>query len=110
MRSTERPEAPNVAQELLLLEDALGILGERDEELVLLGRELHRLTAHGDDARGQIDLEVAHGEPRMARAVRATQHGPHARDELVVDERLAYVFTMDAVSGPIRWAPSVARG
>jgi hypothetical protein len=33
MRTTERAEAPDVAQELFLLEDPFGILGERDEEL-----------------------------------------------------------------------------
>jgi hypothetical protein len=36
MFATERPEAPDVAQELFLPEDSLGILGEGDEELVLL--------------------------------------------------------------------------
>jgi len=36
MRPTQRPEAPDVAQELLLLEDALGILCERDQELIFL--------------------------------------------------------------------------
>jgi hypothetical protein len=44
-RAPQRPEAPDVAQELFFLEDPLGILGERDEELVLLGGELHRLPA-----------------------------------------------------------------
>src|SRR5919198_5501802 len=39
--SSERAEAPHVAEELLLLEDALRILCERDEKLVLLRRELH---------------------------------------------------------------------
>jgi hypothetical protein len=61
MRSTERPEAPDVAQKLLFPEDPFGILGQSDEELVLLGRELHRLAGQSDDSGGEVDLEVAHG-------------------------------------------------
>jgi hypothetical protein len=48
--ATERPEAPDVAQQLFLLEDPLGILGECDEEFVLLRRELHCLAGQSDDS------------------------------------------------------------
>jgi hypothetical protein len=64
MRSTERPEAPDDPQELFLLEDSFGILGERDEKLVLLRRELHRLAGQSGDSGGGVDLEVAHGQAR----------------------------------------------
>jgi hypothetical protein len=36
VRPSDR-KPPDVAQELVFLEDSLGILGERDQELVLLG-------------------------------------------------------------------------
>jgi hypothetical protein len=81
--ATERPEAPDVAQELFLPEDPLGILGERDEELVLLRRELHRLVGQSDDP---VDLEVAHGQARVPRPVRAAEDSTHPREQLVVDE------------------------
>jgi hypothetical protein len=43
MRPTQRAEAPDVAKKLFFLKHPLGILGERDEELVLLRGELHGL-------------------------------------------------------------------
>jgi hypothetical protein len=89
MRPTERTEAPHIPEQLLLLEYALGILREGDEELVFLGRELHRFAADGDHSRGGVDLEVAHGQARVPRAVRGPQYRAHARDELVLDEWLA---------------------
>jgi hypothetical protein len=88
MFATERPEAPDVAQKLFFLEDPLGILGERDEELVLLGGELHRLAGQSDDPGGEVDLEVAHGQARVPRPVRAAEDSTHPREQLVVDERL----------------------
>jgi hypothetical protein len=45
-----RVEAPDAPQKLLLLEDPFGILRERDEQLVVLRRELDRFAAHGDHA------------------------------------------------------------
>ena len=71
------------------LEDVLRIPGERDEELVLLGVELHRLPADRDHARGEVDLEVAHGEPGMLWSVRPAEDSTHPREQLVVDEGLA---------------------
>jgi hypothetical protein len=89
MRSTERPEAPDVAQKLFLPEDPFGILGEGDEELVLLRRELHRLAGQSDDSGGEVDLEVAHGQARVPRPIRAAEDSTHPREQLVVDEGLA---------------------
>jgi len=50
-RSRSRPgaEAPDLAQQLVFREHALGLLGEPNEELVLLLRELHAPAADGDD-------------------------------------------------------------
>ena len=92
MRPTQRPEAPDVAQELLLLEDALGILCERDQELIFLGRQLYRRAPEGDDARSEVDLEIPDAQARVARSVRAPQDGPHPRHKLVVHERLGQYF------------------
>jgi hypothetical protein len=64
-----------VAQEVLLAEHPLGIGGERDEELVLLRRELDGLAADADDARGEVDLEVLHGELSVPRPVRESSPG-----------------------------------
>jgi hypothetical protein len=60
-----------VAQEVLLAEDPLGIRGERDEEVVLLRRELDALAAH--EARSI--LEVLHGELSVPRPVRESSPG-----------------------------------
>src|SRR6185369_10936381 len=42
---------------------------------------------NGDEARGEVALEVADREVRVARPGRSAQNGAHAGDELVVDER-----------------------
>jgi hypothetical protein len=88
-RAPERAKAPDVSEQLLLLEDALRIPGERDEELVLLDGELHRLPADRDRARSEVDLEVAHGEPGMLWSVRPAEDSTHPREQFVVDEGLA---------------------
>jgi hypothetical protein len=88
-RAPERAKAPDVSEQLLLLEDALRIPGERDEELVLLDGELHRLPADRDRARSEVDLEVPHRQARVPRPVRAAEDSTHPREQLVVDERLA---------------------
>jgi len=49
-RAPLRAEAPDVTEQLLLAEDAVGLLGERDEELVLLRRELDRAARDPDRA------------------------------------------------------------
>ena len=95
-RPAQRAEAPDVSQQVLLLEDALRVLGEGDEQLVLLRRELHGLAGNGDEARGEVDLEVADRKVRVARAGRAAQNGTHAGDELVVDERAHHVIVAAA--------------
>jgi hypothetical protein len=87
MRPTERAKAPDVSEQLLLPEDALRISGERDEELVLLGGELHRLAGQSDD-RGDVDVEVAHGQARVPRPVRAAEDSTHPREQLVVEKGL----------------------
>jgi hypothetical protein len=69
------------------LNTALGILRKRDEQLVLLRRELHRFARESNDPGGEVYLELSHGEPRVARPVRPAKDGAHARNELVVDER-----------------------
>ena len=82
----ERPKPPHVTEKLLLVEHALGILGEGDQEVELLRGELDDDAADADEARGQIDLEVADGQPRVARAGSAAEDRAHARDQLLVDE------------------------
>ena len=84
--TTHGTKTPDVAQEILLLEDALGILGQGHEQLVLLRGKLHRLAAHGDDPGGEVDLEVTDSEPRVPRAGSPPQDRPHASDQLVVHE------------------------
>jgi hypothetical protein len=49
------------------------------------------LAGDGYDARREVDLEVADGQPRVPRPAGAPQDGAHARDELVVDERLHHI-------------------
>ena len=90
-RAARGPEAPDVAEQLLLAVDALGILGERDQQVELLRGELDDGAADADEARGQVDLEVAHGEARVTRAGGAPEDGAHARDQLLVDERPDHV-------------------
>jgi hypothetical protein len=62
MRATKGAKAPDVAEEILLLEDTLGVLGE-------------------------VDLEVAHREACVPRAGSPAQDRAHTCDQLVVDER-----------------------
>ena len=86
-----------------------GILSEGDEQLVLLRRELHGLAGNGDEARGEVDLEVADRKVRVARAGRAAQNGTHAGDELVVDER-AHDVVVAAAREAAHAVDRVARG
>src|SRR5919202_2616591 len=81
--ATEGTEAPHASQELLLLEHPLGILGEGDEQLVLLRRELHRVACERHDPRGEVDLELAHDEALMPRPVRPAQDRAHSGHPLV---------------------------
>jgi hypothetical protein len=67
MLPTERAEAPHVPQQLLLPEHSLRILGERDQQLVLLRRELHRVPRDANDARGEVDVEVPNGQAAVRR-------------------------------------------
>jgi hypothetical protein len=64
----------------------LNVLGEGDEQLVLLRRELHRLACERDHPRREVDLELANGQPRVPRPGRPAKHCTHARHQLVVDE------------------------
>jgi len=88
VRPSDR-KAPDAAQELFLLEDPFGILGERDEELVLLRQELHGLAGESEDSGGEVDLEVAHAQAGVPGPVRAAEDSTHPREQLVVDEGLA---------------------
>src|ERR671933_1337705 len=58
-RLTERAEAPDLPQELLLREDAARLRGELQEQLVLLRRQVDPLAADGDAAGRPVDLERA---------------------------------------------------
>jgi hypothetical protein len=71
MRPTERAEAPDVAQQLFFLEDPFGILGECDEEHVLLRRELHCLA-------GRVTTREARSISR-SRTVNRGCRGPFER-------------------------------
>lgn len=48
----------------------------RDEQLVLLGGVVHRLADDGQDQGGEVDFEVAKGEPRVAEKteIRRSRH------------------------------------
>ena len=89
-------ESPDVAEELLLTKDALRILGERDEEIEFLRRELHRDATHADDAGQEVDGEVPDCQTRVLRPRGAAQDGAHAGDELLVHERLDHVVVRPA--------------
>jgi hypothetical protein len=52
-------------------------------------RQLNVLPADAHDARGEVDLEVPHGQTGMARTIGTAQDGPDPREELVVHERFA---------------------
>jgi len=73
-----------------------GALGEDHEEVVLGGTQRHRPIAHDDLACAAIDDQaLADPENRVPlgeRAVRAPQHGFHARDQLARAERLDQVI------------------
>ena len=79
-------EPPDVAEQLLAREDAVGIQGELDEQRVLLRRQLHFLPGHHHTARGAVDRERGHLEqlePRRA----APEESMDPREQLLVDER-----------------------
>src|SRR5919206_29777 len=71
---SERPEAPDVAKELLLGEDARGLGRQLHQQLVLLGRERDRQAVHGYAAGRAIDRDRTRGKPLARRRVRPPQH------------------------------------
>src|SRR5262245_12346315 len=88
-RSAEAPEAPDIAQELVLANHALRLAGEREEQLVLLRREGNRPAADADRPRRAIDLKLADFDAvAPSGAVCAAQDRMHPRQQLLVDERL----------------------
>src|SRR5262249_8027343 len=58
-RRNVRPEAPDVAQQLLAGEDAVGCGCELRQKSELLGRDLHLLAGHRDAAGRPVDRERA---------------------------------------------------
>src|SRR5919108_5145763 len=58
-RTSERLKAPYLAEELLLREDARGIRGQLEQQLVFLGGQVDSLAADGHAPRRAVDLDVA---------------------------------------------------
>jgi hypothetical protein len=87
-RPPERAKPPHISKQLFLAEDPLRILGERDEQLVLLRRKLHRLTRDPDDARGKVDVELADGQASVCGPRCPPQDRTDARKQLLVHEGL----------------------
>src|SRR5439155_2715063 len=87
-RAAKRAELPDVLEEVFLAEDALRLLGEGDEQLVLLGRELHRPLVDPHRARGKVDPEAPYLELLAPRAGGASEDGVDPGEQLLVHERL----------------------
>src|SRR5919204_5230696 len=88
-RLAERAEAPDLAQELLLREDAVRLRGELQEQLVLLRRQVDPLAADRDAAGRPVDLERADAHEVRDDWRRPPQDGSDAGQQLVVEERPA---------------------
>src|SRR5581483_1903953 len=85
-RARPGPEAPDVAEQLVLREHAMRVRGEVEEQLVLLLREIDTPALEGDETGAAVDDERPRDEWRRGGAG-AAQHRPHPLDELVVVER-----------------------
>jgi hypothetical protein len=79
-------EPPDVTEQLLAREDAIGIGCELDDERKLLCRQLHLPAEHGDAARAAVDRERADLEQLDARRA-SPQQRVDACEQLLVDER-----------------------
>jgi hypothetical protein len=85
--ATEGTEAPHLAEELLLREDARRIRQQLQQELVLLPRERDGGVADGD-APGRKVRRDRPGAPHLVRGRRgAAEHGADAGQQLLVRER-----------------------
>src|SRR5438105_672747 len=99
-RLAERTEAPDLAQELLLREDAVRFRGELQEQLVLLRRQVDPRTAYRDATGRPVDLERADADEVRGDRRRPPQDGSDAGQQLVVEERPAEEVVGAAVERP----------
>ena len=100
-RSPERLQAPDAAQQLRAGEHPRRLAGERDEQVVLLGRQLDRTVEHPHLARADVDRDrpCAH-DPRRPPHLRAPQHRGDPGAQLRVGERLADDVVAAALEHP----------
>src|SRR2546423_520145 len=76
--ATDRAKAPDLAQQLLLREDAARLGGELQQQLVLLRRQVDPLAADRDAAGRPVDLERADAHEVRDDRRRPPQDGPDA--------------------------------
>ena len=97
---SERPEAPHLAQQLLLREHARRCRGERPQQRELLRRQRDPVPAQRRRPCHGVDLEFTDAQqPAMQPRARAPQHGRDPQPQLVVRERLRHVV-VDAALEP----------
>src|SRR5439155_7157540 len=105
--AAERDIAPDVAEKLLLLEDARGIGRELDEQLELLAGERDTPIVDRRPPRRRVDDEAGRREALVRVRGAAAENGVDARDELLVHERPRDVVIAaaregaHAVDGPV---------
>ena len=99
-RGAEGAKAPDLAQELLLGEDARGRGGERPQQRELLRRQRQRPSADGRHARHRVELQLADAQhPALQPRAGAAQDGRDPVAQLDVDEGLDHVV-VDAALEP----------
>src|SRR5206468_11295849 len=90
--AAHRPESPDVAEELLFGEHALGLGGERAKRRELLVREVHVAIAHPHLAPGGVDEDVADARWSFPPLVAPAEDGTDTSRDLRIVERLRDVI------------------
>src|SRR5262245_65982433 len=84
---------PYLGEELLAREELAGVAGQRRQQSILDGREVHLLPLDQDPSLGEVHLELAGLEDGLVlgalRPFGSTEGGPDAGEELADAEGLA---------------------
>ena len=100
-RAPERLEPPDAAQQLRAGEHPRRLAGERDQQVVLLRRELDRPVEHTHLAGADVDHDRARAQhQRSAADLRAPQHRSDSGAQLGVRERLLDDVVSPALEHP----------
>src|SRR5919199_2043784 len=99
-RLADRAEAPHVAQQLFLREDAARLRRKLERQLVLLRRQVDALAADRDATGRPVDLERADVDEVRNDRRRPPQDGSDARQQLVIQERPAEEVVGSALERP----------